>query len=129
MNYLVRAWDKWDKRMVWQYWGSFRWWYDSEKGGKACFRRNDESKLRLSEPMFYTGLKDKNGKRIFRGDIVRWTLNKSQSFIGDIRYTITRVGSGFTMHLVGYSDYHGIYTNSIEIIGNRYENLELLEKL
>lgn len=74
----------------------------------------------------YTGLTDKNGKKIFEGDIVKFShpaFNKSR--IGVIRYKMNE--TGFVLRYKG--DYSWIaYTNEFyEVIGNVYDNPELLE--
>ena len=73
----------------------------------------------------YTGLKDKNGKKVFEGDIVRKT-NKGRHpeiFIANIRtcfYTNEEVYYGPFDHFTESCEY--------EIIGNIHDNPELLEK-
>lgn len=74
----------------------------------------------------YTGLTDKNGKKIFEGDIVKFShpaFNKSR--IGVISYEMNE--TGFVLRYKG--DYSWIaYTNEFyEVIGNIYDNPELLE--
>jgi uncharacterized phage protein (TIGR01671 family) len=68
--------------------------------------------------MQYTGLVDKNGAGIYEGDILRHT-----SFIKDCAVITFRDGA-FHCGLVPINTYHN---SVIEVIGNIYENPELLE--
>ena len=76
-----------------------------------------------------TGLFDKNGEEIFEGDIVRFTLTDGFSYVtledGIVTYELCAfyVVNGLAEYLI--SD---INTNKIEVIGNIYENTELLEE-
>lgn len=71
----------------------------------------------------YTGLKDKNGKEIYEGDIFH---------CGDtnILYIVVWNDNGFQGKQVKSSSYCGLeyWKNKIEVIGNIYENPELLEE-
>ena len=74
----------------------------------------------------YTGLTDKNGKKIFEGDIVKFlhpAFNKSR--IGVISYEMNEMG--FVLRHKG--DYSWIaYANKFyEVIGNIYDTKELLK--
>ena len=63
----------------------------------------------------YTGLTDKNGKKIFEGDIVK--ISNDEIF--EVKYE----DGGFTAGLfLGDWDY-----GHVEVIGNIYDNPELLE--
>ena len=75
--------------------------------------------------MQYTGLKDKNGKEVWEGDIVRKTIRdrdgKLHKFIEAIKWSKQR--------LAWYSDIAPLSTlYDYEVIGNIYENPELLEE-
>nr|DAR78159.1 MAG TPA: YopX protein [Caudoviricetes sp.] len=81
-----------------------------------------------------TGLKDKNGKEIFEGDILT-----DGHTTGDIRnhptlgfYTVDESSKeGYLSDTVGIEDFEEakeFMRNSIEVIGNIYENPELLEE-
>lgn len=70
--------------------------------------------------MQYTGLKDKNGKEIYEGDIIKLPEDGEEK-IYYIKYSQNRLG--FTLNNgCGFALAYGI-----EVIGNIYENSELLE--
>ena len=75
------------------------------------------STAEYSEPMQFTGLKDKNGKDIFEGDILHDNIE------GPLEKVIWD-GAGFVL-TYGNHDYFLIGT--FEIVGNIYENPELLD--
>jgi len=88
-----------------------------------------------AELMQYTGLKDKNGGEIYEGDIVRYRclicVNKDleqtyDEVIGVVEYQ----GSCFTagMRQGYYSSYLLYELDKYEVIGNIYENPELLNE-
>lgn len=68
----------------------------------------------------YTGLKDKNGKKIFEGDIIKDCLDE----IGIIEYKPKR--AAFVVK--NWEDGYILWTqDNIEVIGNIFENPELIE--
>lgn len=78
----------------------------------------------------YTGLKDKNGKRIFEGDILRWTGEDGETG----KVIVIFAGGSFLLKCVEVLDApadpfdefdRGCQT--LEVIGNIHDNPELLE--
>jgi len=82
------------------------------------------------ELMQYTGLKDKNGKEIYEGDIVLIKLDETSTW----HKTVVGFKKGaFIASLIDGEDYiyifnRGFDNNDFEVIGNIYENKKLLEE-
>lgn len=111
-----RAWDKKDKGMVSVYNLHFYQKYvgvlDRERTGNI-----DVYPIKEFNIMQYTGLKDKNGKEIYEGDIVRWhKFNDEQFSVKEIKW-FAEDGNW----IIGQ-------TERMEVIGNIYSNPELLNK-
>lgn len=117
-----RAWDKETKTM---------------NGMAEIYRnRNQEIELRPRDEniilMLSTGLKDKNGKEIFEGDIIRYNIDvvdiKRHPTLGF--YTVLDGREGFFgdgMSIDDFEEDAKEFSKTAEIIGNIYENPELLE--
>lgn len=78
-----------------------------------------------------TGLKDKNGKLIYEGDICK--VNQQDSLKGEVVYAV-KLGC-YTLRQsktegISFIDLFDLYKDcsKLEIIGNVHENLELLEE-
>lgn len=73
-----------------------------------------------------TGLKDKNGKEVFIGDIIKCTRGCPHEVYLEKEYGGTYVGGMPAVYLKGLLSGYA-WTGAEEIIGNVYENKELLE--
>lgn len=76
----------------------------------------------------YTGILDKNGKRIFEGDIVKHFDNSDLGYdIGTIEWDESGCRYRRTTDTAKYTNYCGVINACIyEIIGNIYDNPELI---
>jgi uncharacterized phage protein (TIGR01671 family) len=80
--------------------------------------------------MQYTGLKDKNGKEIYEGDLITGACHaKDELDIGIIEYQDAMFVVEYKGEEISESLFNNIYDceSDIEIIGNIHENPELLE--
>lgn len=67
----------------------------------------------------YTGLHDKNGNEVYEGDVVVMGKRRDEVKYGD---------SGFSPFAFAEFGDEGYYANECEVIGNIYENPDLLTK-
>ncbi len=91
--------------------------YDVERtliSGKIAFR---DKSLKL---MQYTGLKDKNGKEIYEGDIIRARYITGNIIVNEIKFKKGCFGPN------GFYNWGDIC--ELDVIGNIYENPELLKE-
>lgn len=77
---------------------------------------------KYSEPQFCTGIKDKNGKLIYEGDIVKDLI------IPEIFYIVKWFNGGFYLESTISGSFLKFNDTQQEVLGNIYENLELLER-
>jgi len=80
--------------------------------------------------MQYTGLKDRNGKEIYEGDIISWKFDYDADYDGDMPIVKTSEGKSlikdiFDTYNIRRAAQEG---NGCEIIGNIHESPELLNK-
>lgn len=100
--------------------------------GEIDARSFEETEIEEVVLMQSTGLKDKNGKEIFEGDIVR-----NGTDVADIKrhptlgfYTVVNGKEGFFgdgMSIDDFEEDAEEFSEIIEIVGNIYENPELLK--
>lgn len=77
----------------------------------------------------FTGLKDKNRKEIYEGDIVSLNTCKCVVYWNDCGFALTNTGNkvwNWNGNLKGYCD--GMWGGPPEIIGNVYESPELIHE-
>lgn len=114
------------------------------KGGAADYEKENKSIF-----MQYTGLKDKNGKEVYEGDILHFTYwwfdgNEAETpLVGEVTYLQNEASFGLKhirnkewLRHIGakpgeedtqsFSGWH-FSADDMEVIGNIYENPELLE--
>ena len=76
----------------------------------------------------FAGLHDKNGKEIYEGDIVRYSLDDRE----DVGYIGFHARSASFRVIAEHTDYGignrgGLHELQLEVIGNIHDNLELLK--
>lgn len=118
-----RAWDKEFKEMV-----QVNALVLDEQVIKATYKNGNIVKddVKEYELMQSTGLKDKNGKEVFVGDIVKCTRGCSHEVYLEKEYGGTFIGGMPAIYLKGLLSGYA-WTEAEEIIGNIYENPDLLE--
>ena len=81
--------------------------------------------------MQYTGLKDKNGREIYEGDIVKYKGLLGRKKIGIVKYieeeALFAIIENYTKDTLWSFDLS--CADDLEVIGNIYENPELLEEV
>ncbi|MDU4319773.1 MAG: YopX family protein [Clostridium sp.] len=135
-----KIWDKTRNKMLTSNCGAFL----LTQEGNAVFHQNGNNPLEALieqidyEVLMYTGLKDKNGTEIYEGDIVTYSVKGFKK----INKTVMTFNEEHGAYLFGI--YEGVkmpcgkktrmnkYTrksvNNVEVIGNIYENPELLKE-
>ena len=117
-----RAWDKLNNEMyVVEQINFNRGEFESIGYGITFLRGADEIELMQS-----TGLHDKNGKEVFVGDIIKCTRGCPHEVYLEKEYGGTYIGGMPAIYLKGIREGYS-WTEHEEILGNIYENPELLE--
>ena len=75
----------------------------------------------------YTGLTDKNGEKVFVGDIIRCTKGRPHEVIWLKEYAGTYLGGMPAVYLTGLREGYA-WTGKEEKIGNVFDNPELLKE-
>lgn len=123
MKLKFRVWDKLDKEI---YEAEEIHWFRGELdfiGDGITFKRDaDEVELMQS-----TGLHDKNGKEVFVGDIIKCTRGCPHEVYIEKEYAGTFIGGMPAVYLKGLNVGYA-WTGAEEIIGNIYENKDILEE-
>lgn len=119
-----RAWDKMEKKFA-----DYGFSVDFEDG--SIYDDNQVS-MNEVELMQYTGLKDKNGKDIYEGDVVQEDIRRDKRSKPIMRWSVV-VYSEKGMFIVeclpkSLRQWNELYkeNDEVEVIGNIYENPELL---
>ncbi len=112
--------------------------------GGICQFNEDRSIIYQTEPEFqkysvytdtvgqYTGLKDKNGRKIFEGDIVRLFNRNGQEIMSYVVEWYSDC-SMFVLDCIDFdmefdTDFTVFYGDEFEIVGNIHDNPELVRK-
>jgi uncharacterized phage protein (TIGR01671 family) len=102
-------------------------WNDIPKTYNVHVLNDNENNENFSPWMQYTGIKDKNCKEIYEGDFVKrqvFAFGEPRTFIGEVKMFegCWWIDNG-TAAVPVWNELH-----QIEVIGNIYENPELLEE-
>lgn len=89
--------------------------------------------------MQFTGLLDKNGKEVYEGDIIKscdypfHDINRNLNYLGEVYFCDVNLGYYIEFHRISKRVRGDVFDrmltdfDDLEVIGNIYENSELLE--
>lgn len=82
------------------------------------------------ELLQFTGLKDKTGKEVYEGDIVRFYDDYDEEYIASVVFIdcLGAYGVKWDGFQSSFDEINEYYSKDIEVIGNIWQTPELLEK-
>jgi hypothetical protein len=111
------------RKIKFRIWGGFQMWYCGIQDISDFLASRQKSCDHILQIHEFTGLKDKNGKEIYEGDIL---MNQAEAKREIKRTTYGEYKLFCGKHSGSFNEW--IKDTEWEVIGNIYENPELLEK-
>lgn len=122
-----KAWDKKNKIMAYSDDGNQKYgWFTDNDGCMICVRIEEKRYVKLNNIMQYTGLKDINGKGIYEGDVLHGYDKKGEPITKVKVYWNNGYWDGEPLNGEKFAICYAGF-NKCEVIGNIYDNPELLE--